>query len=83
MARTHVIGGRIYAPAKLLTLPGRVTGLDAATARAAAYRLSAVVVSNRARTATATGDRAKGKTLLAIALRAVDLAREIERRGTL
>ncbi len=83
MARTHVIWGRIDAPAKLLTLPGRVTGIDAATARAAAYRLAAVVMFNCARSASAIGDRAKGKALVACGLRADQLARETERRGAL
>lgn len=83
MIRPRVIDGKIYAPCVIGTLPDRVAGRDAATARAAAFRLMSIVLFFRSRNATGRGDTGKGAALAQNAMRIDAIARDIDRKGAI
>ncbi len=81
--KAYVIGRQVIAAANPDQLPDRATGRDAATARAAAYRLAALVAFGRSSRATVRGDRSIGASLARAGLRLETEAKSLDRRGAL
>ena len=81
--KAYVIGRQVVAAANPEQLPDRVTGVDAATARAAAYRLAALAMFHNSGRVRARGNTDRAAELARMGLRRETAAKDLDRRGQL